>query len=843
MRCLLLGSLTQLMSPHDHKARPLTAMISSTALDLPEHREAVKEACIAAGFLPIGMEHLPARDANGIKVSLEMVDRADIYLGIYAWRYGWVPDFDNPKKISITEMEFDRAIERKTEGKVREILIFTAHKDHPFTFEDIEADKDAQKRLTKFKTKAADGRVRKEFKSAEELRRLVTEALHHFLQRDRSEAALATSTPHTSIQHNLPSLQPFFGREEELKKIADALDPKFRGWGTLIDGDGGRGKTSLAVFAAYQVPAANFERIVFVSIKQQQQDDSRLRDLGGFAFDSWMEMLGEISRILDFKAVTQAPEDQRARTLSQQLEGRRILLVLDNLETLSDGEQDQLFSFLDRLPVGNKAILTSRRFVGTNVHALDLPLLDQSTALRLLEEIAAHNTAFAASSESERLDLIRQTQGNALLLRWTAGQVGRGRCRNIVDALEYLRSCPEGNDPLEFTFGDVFGSLSEPDLAILAALSHVSQPMRLDDLLIISNVNEHDATPRLKELINRSLITSDVQEMRYALVPLVADFLRVKKPKVLSETGERLEERAYSLVRENGYENHDRFHILEAGWSTVAAALPGFLAGENERLQTVCGALFQPCNFSGRYDELLVLNKDAESRALAAGDFHTAGGRAYQTGWVHCLRGQSAEVLACADRAEAHWRRAETGARERAIAIQLRGIGHQLATDYRAAIAAYSEALELDRTVGRDSEDVAIGLNYLANAEMLSGDLDAAERDYREAQRINRVVGNHEGVAIVSGNLAGLALTRKDWSAAEVLAREALALSEKVGRLELIGGDCRRFAVALVRRGKKEEALPYARRAVEIYTKLGHSNLADAQEILAECESSESGSD
>jgi len=35
-------------------------------------------------------------------------------------------------------------------------------------------------------------------------------------------------TPRTSIPHNLPSLQPFFGREEELRRIADALDPESR---------------------------------------------------------------------------------------------------------------------------------------------------------------------------------------------------------------------------------------------------------------------------------------------------------------------------------------------------------------------------------------------------------------------------------------------------------------------------------------------------------------------------------------------------------------------------------------------------------------------------------------
>jgi tetratricopeptide (TPR) repeat protein len=666
------------------------------------------------------------------------------------------------------------------------------------------------------------------------LRRQVGDALRDFLRRESESAS--GETPRTSISHNLPSLQPFFGREDELRKIADALDPKHRSWGTLIDGDGGRGKTSLAVFAAYQVPAEDFERIVFVSIKQQQQDDTRLRDLRSLSFNSWMEMLGEISRILDLKAVTQAPKAERARILSQQLEGRRTLLVLDNLETLSDGEQDQLFSFLDRLPAGNKALLTSRRFVGTTVQALDLAVLDQPTALQLLQEVAAHNSAFASSSESERIELIHQTQGNALLLRWTAGQVGRGRCRNIVDALNYLRSCPKGNNPLEFIFGDVFESLTAADIALLAALSHVSQPMRREDVIAISGVAEDDANHRLKELINRSIITSDLQETRFTLVPLVADFLRAKKPDVLRETSDRLEKRAYALVVENGYKEYERFPVLDAAWPTIAAALPRFLAGENGSLQTVCAALQQFLDFTGRWDEWLAINKDAESRAVAARDFHHAGWRAYQTGWVHHLRGQSTEVLAYADRAEMHWREVKAGARERATAIRLRGLGHQMAADYPAAIAAYREAIELWRTLERNSRDVAIGLNALADAERMSGDFDAAVRDYREALRIARAIDSHEAIVAFTGNLALLALDREDWPGAEALAREALALAERVGKQESIAFDSEVLATALARQGKKEEAQAHVLRAVEIYQKLGSPRLADAQQSLAECE-------
>ena len=157
-----------------------------------------------------------------------------------------------------------------------------------------------------------------------------------------------------------------------------------------------------------------------------------------------------------------------------------------------------------------------------------------------------------------------------------------------------------------------------------------------------------------------------------------------------------------------------------------------------------------------------------------------------------------------------------SGARERAFAIQLRGVGHRLKKDYPAAIADYREALELHRSLSAESADVASALNGLAGAERNSGDVEAAERDFRESLRIARAVGDAVGVAICTGNLAELALDRKDWPEAETLAREALTLAAKPSPYqELIAANCRYLAQALVRQGKAAEALSYARRAVE----------------------------
>jgi tetratricopeptide (TPR) repeat protein len=814
-----------------------TAMISSTALDLPKHRDLAHKACLEAGMFPIGMEQLAARDETGGNASLEMVDHADIYIGIYAFRYGWVPAGHD---ISITEMEFDRAVARKAEGKLREILVFTAHEVHPLTVSDIDADEMAQEKLRRFKARAAEGRVRKEFRSAEELYRLILHALVEFKSRQQrgTDGAAEARPAHTSIPNNLPRLQPFFGREAELAQIREALDPDNRTWGALIDGPGGMGKTSLAVRAAYDCTPEQFKRITFVSVKNRELDDDGVRELGVFVLPGFLEMLNELSRELDRADITKAPEDDRIRLLLDALRDEQALLILDNLESLPKSDRDRLFTFVKRLPQGCKAILTSRRRIGSGSEELILQRLSRGATLETLADLARHNPLLARTSEAERIALYAQTAGSPLLLRWVAGQLGRGSCRTFKDALNFLRSCPEDNDPLEFVFGDLVNEFTEAETKVLCALTYFTLPAKVEHVATVAGCDEESAETALRSLANRSLVVPDTEEKAFALVPLVADFLRRQKPEVIAETGDRLEKRAYALVVENGYSKYNNFPVLDAAWPTVAAALPRFLAGSNDRLQTICEALSYFLDFTGRWDEWLGLSRDAEVKAVGAKDFQSAGWRVYDVGWVHFLRGQSVEVLAYADRAETHWHKISTAsASERATAIRLRGYGHQLAKEYSAAIAAHREAVELLRALSPESGDLAISLDALGSAELLSGDLAAAERDYREALRISKAVGDSEGVAVRTGNLAGLALDHEDWPGAEVLARESLTLSEKVGRQELIAEDSRRLAQALARQGRKPEALPHARRAVEIYTALRSPDLKEARQTLAECES------
>lgn len=683
------------------------------------------------------------------------------------------------------------------------------------------------------------GFIELDHKTPDEFVTLILErlALNEGQSKDRytKPAVVTASVPRTDIPHNLPRLQPFFGRENELAKIADALDPESRTWGALIDGPGGMGKTSLAVRAAYDAPSEVFDRIVFISLKSRELDDDGLRDLSGFLVSGLVELFGELARELGRDEILKVAEDQRPRLLLDALRDTRTLLVLDNLESLLKSERDILFTFVKKLPTGCKAILTSRGRIGSGAEELILEKLDEQAALDTLAELARHNQHLARTSEAERLVLYRETGGKPLLLRWTAGQIGRGHCLTFTDALDFLRSCPPGNDPLEFIFGDLVDDFSETETRALCALTYFTLPIKVEHVASIAGLPEADTDHALRSLVNRSLAVPNDELTAFTLVPMVADFLRKKKPEVVADTGDRLVKRAYALIIENGYQNYDRFPVLESAWLGIAPAVALFLVGDNQRLQTVCDALKDFLDFRGSWDELLALNEKAETRALAAADNLKAGWRACNAGHIHSLYRRADAVIACADRAGAHWTRAKAGAREQAEAIRMLGHGHQFRNEYPEAIAAYRKALALDQSIAAESIDVAIDLNDIATIEQLLGNYGTAEVQFSEALRVARATGYTEGVAGLTGNLAGLALDRKDWSAAESLAREALPLSEAVHRQELIAEDNHRLAKALVRQEKFDEALPHARRAVEIYTRLGSPDITEAQATLTEC--------
>jgi len=810
----------------------MKVFLSSTYLDLIEHRKAVVQALRTMGEEVESMEIFGARDEESTGTSLKELDICEVLVGVYAYRYGTVPKGTNT---SVTEKEYLHATMKNIP-----ILVFVVDENHSWPPKSM--DKSLTK-IDKFKNKAKAEHAPSYFTTPDNLAKEVVSSIGRLAKKFIPKLAFdaSSSLPYASPKpkgSTLPIQPYFFGREKELAIIADAISPESRTWGAIIDGPGGIGKSALAIRAAHLAPETLFGQKIFITSKIRELTPSGEKSLEDFTRPNYLAMLNELALELGESSIPRLAPDERSNALRLVLSNKKTLIIFDNLETLSEDERARLFQFLGRLPAGNKAIVTSRRRSDVDARVMRLDRLSIHDALQLISELAKDNSKLALTTENDRRNLYEITNGNPLFIRWVAGQLGRegSQCRSIAEAFDFIEKAPKGNDPLEYIFGDLLETFSEHETIVLAALSHFTAPAKLMWITEMTNLPENICETAMEDLADRSVLISSPEVREFYLPPLTTHFIKTRRPEAVQQTGDKLADRAFALAMQyrGGGKNYEGFDAMDTEWLSIVSAIPSLLAGENKRLQSFSDALFQYFNFAGLWDEAIELNLQAEQKALVAKDNINAGWRAYQTGWIYYLRGQSTKVLSYATRAQNHWKNA--GSREISMAIRLRGLGYELEKDYPNAIEAYREVLSLRRTINPESDDVAIALTDLASAQRQYGEFVVAERNYEEALRIDKKNNSQEGIAIYTGNMAMLALSRKRWSEAEKHAREALELGEKVGRQDLIASSLSQLSIAVARQNRPVEGTSYALRAIEIYTRLRSPDLKVPQEALNECE-------
>ena len=109
-------------------ARKPIVYVSSTFVDLEQHRAALKGALEKAQYDVECMEKYPAFDERPLDKCLADVARSDVYVLLLAHRYGYRPQEGNPGGKSITQLEYEEA--GRHLGKPR--LVFTIDPDHPW---------------------------------------------------------------------------------------------------------------------------------------------------------------------------------------------------------------------------------------------------------------------------------------------------------------------------------------------------------------------------------------------------------------------------------------------------------------------------------------------------------------------------------------------------------------------------------------------------------------------------------------------------------------------------------------------------------------------------------------
>ncbi len=132
--------------------------VSSTFQDLEDYRAKVLEALRSNRHIDIAMEHYGAQNRRPLDKCLEDVANCDLYVGLFAWRYGYIP---NNQTKSITELEFEQAIKTK-----RPRLIFVARKSK-WDLELMEMER--YQEIVQLRQRVMSDRIVAEFSSIDEL--------------------------------------------------------------------------------------------------------------------------------------------------------------------------------------------------------------------------------------------------------------------------------------------------------------------------------------------------------------------------------------------------------------------------------------------------------------------------------------------------------------------------------------------------------------------------------------------------------------------------------------------------------------------------------------------------
>ena len=233
-----------------------TIYLSSTYQDLKEYRAAVFDALRQSGYKVIAMEEYVARDDRPLKVCLDDVERADIYVGLIAFHYGYIPPLDhgNPDGHSITELELCRA---EASPNTR-CLVFLLDEKAPWPSKFNDAwtgEGDKGERIRRLRNDLSREKLGRFFSGTYELASKVQAAVIQSEATPTDQLTEQTAgitwnvaekgSPYPGLMHFTRRFSPvFFGREVEAYELLDRLT-MHEGRFLILSGDSGSGKSSL----------------------------------------------------------------------------------------------------------------------------------------------------------------------------------------------------------------------------------------------------------------------------------------------------------------------------------------------------------------------------------------------------------------------------------------------------------------------------------------------------------------------------------------------------------------------------------------------------------------------
>lgn len=743
--------------------------VSSTYVDLKEHRDKARNAIEENGNEFVGMETFQSHTHEPTEFCPEKVEECDALVLIVAYRYGNIPD---GQTISITQLEYEHALKNKIP-----VRIYLTDTEHPWQPKLMDENREA---IDTFRNLLLKRHTCSYFTTAENL--------YEKLKLDIKKFPIRPYIAHPyALQEN------FTGRKQEREMLTDWLKREPHPILSLI-AIGGMGKTALAWYSLMEDIVGSDEqpkKILWWSFYDRESSFERFLKKGIEYFSE-----GEVD--WDKLASTR----DRMEFLYKILSENRYLLMLDGVERVlrayynlgSPYQGDEIkedakgnfrsciepncgmfFMWLASGYPRTKTLLTSRLYPKeldglAGCLRKDLEQMDKEDAVEFFYRQGVKGTRAEIEMACESVGY------HPLSLRLLSGMIVRDY-KNPGDIKEWMKydlipelKGKEGHNILELAYN----SLDKKKQEFISKLSAFRNPMDWEALVIFNEFGgEEKLNKVLLELVDRGMILRDKKSNKFDLHPIVRKY-------------------CYDRLRYK-----EKFHTELRDYFAV---IPGPEKIESmDDLATVI-ELYHHTVRAGKYDEAMKLYYTRLWKKL----YYRFGAYQMQIELLRALFPDGEDKLPRLKN-------------EFGQAWPL----NELANSYlasgqpRLAVPLFEMANKIDEKRG-DKEGVGTGLTNLAYAQIPIGKLDAAEFSLRRSIEICHGIKNEIREAAGHDVLGKLLIYRGKFEESEKEHMIALELFTKSNKVQSQGIVCANRSLRAILMSNAKEALEYAKKAREL---------------------------
>ncbi|MGQ9626507.1 MAG: DUF4062 domain-containing protein, partial [Anaerolineae bacterium] len=512
----------------------LNVFISSPSKDLAPYRLVARETVEGLkGLHAVVQEGFGARTAPPEEFCPEEVRRCELFILLFGKAPGSSPQGSEK---SYTELEYEAALD---ENKPHLAFLTSARFELP---PGVEISEEERRKAEAFRERIQKTCTPIEFTTRDELSARLAQAIWNWAVETRF--LLASLRPFNVP----PDISPFFGREKEMNYLEGNLHP---GRPIAFCGQGGIGKTALAIRAAYRFRERFPDGVIWLDLTYTTAEDA----------------ISAIASAYDLK-----PEPGKTgETLRGFLHDKKALLILD------DAQSPEQVSEIIKYAGTCATLITSRhREVAAVGDLRDTKPLDERPALELL----AHHRGKAFSDEElETAKKICAKLGYLPLALRLAGSHMKIYCKSPERYLELFEKGLEEALHLGETkdlsvvasFNISYEELNDEEKRAFALLSWHKGDFGLEAAMAGLNWEEDKTEKTLDRLLALSLL--EAGEGRYRYHPLLRTYAQEKKPEGWEEAEARLADYYFVYAQAHRRKTAADYNALEAELENLQAGM------------------------------------------------------------------------------------------------------------------------------------------------------------------------------------------------------------------------------------------------------------------------------